>query len=276
MNRYLKLVHLEIHRFRHVLFGLMGLTAVVQFAAMFVYIRNEVARRNNYIEEFGFLRESFDKMSFARASQEMWSWFALPVALSIAVLLFYVFFIWYRDWFGRNTFVYRLLALPTARRNVYLAKLTALLTFVFGLLACQLILLPIEKWAFTLAVPANFAEASSIAEAIEVNSLFALLLPRNFEFFLLSYGIGIMALLAAFAAILLERSYRRAGIALGVLYIAACAAVVAIPASYYAFVSTGGYFYPEEVFGFTLLAGAAVCAASVWLGFRLLAKKVTV
>ena len=38
------------------------------------------------------------------------------------VLIIYVFFIWYRDWFGKNTFIYRLFMLPTARINVYLQR----------------------------------------------------------------------------------------------------------------------------------------------------------
>ena len=34
--------------------------------------------------------------------------------------------------------------LPTARINVYLAKATTILLFVFGLVALQLLLLPVE------------------------------------------------------------------------------------------------------------------------------------
>ena len=40
-------------------------------------------------------------------------WFLGPIALCIAALIIYVFFIWYRDWLGKNTFAYRLLMLPT-------------------------------------------------------------------------------------------------------------------------------------------------------------------
>lgn len=276
MNRYWKLVHMEIHRFRYVLAALMGITAVFQTGAVLVYVQDELRRRDDYLELYGKLPESLGPVSFARASSEMWFWFALPVAVAIGVLVFYAFFIWYRDWLGRDTFIYRLLTLPTARRHVYLAKLTALLTFVFAMLAWQLLLLPLEKWLFTMLMPSKYVEVSYIAEAIEENRVLMVLLPRNFDFFLVSYGIGILAVLVAFAAILLERSYRLAGIALGLLYVAACAVLVVIPLFYFAFESSGGFFYPEEVLGITLLTCACVGVLSVWISFRLLAKKVSV
>ena len=65
-------------------------------------------------------------------------WFVMPIVLCIAMLMIYVFFIWYRDWFGKNTFIYRLLMLPTERINIYFAKLTAIMLLVLGLITLQI------------------------------------------------------------------------------------------------------------------------------------------
>src|SRR5690625_6144925 len=64
-------------------------------------------------------------------------WFMGPIALSVAAFIFYIFLIWYRDWFGKNTFIYRLLMLPTARLNVFLAKAISIMMMVIGLVRSE-------------------------------------------------------------------------------------------------------------------------------------------
>jgi len=275
LNRYLKLVHMEIYRFRYILASLMGLTVVCQIVGLVLYLNREVEYRYSYFDKNGQWPES-NAMSFARALFGTQEWFALPVILSIAALILYAFLIWYRDWFGRSTLIYRLLMLPTARRHIYLAKLTALLTFIFTLVGFQLLLLPIEKWIFTLRVPPELAEHSYIAEAIEANTVLEILLPRSFEQFMYAYGIGIMAVIVVFTAILIERSYRLKGIVFAILYVAACLLAVVVPLFMLGINISNSYWYPEEVFAIEWAVCVLVIAVSIWFGFRLLAKKITV
>ncbi|TVY01953.1 hypothetical protein [Cohnella terricola] len=275
MNRYLKLVHMEIYRFRYMLAILMGLTAVCQIVGLVLYLNSEVQYRYSHFDKFGQWPDS-NAMSFARALFGTQGWFAIPVVLCIAALILYAFLIWYRDWFGRSTFIYRLLMLPTARRHIYLAKLTALITFIFALVGFQLVLLSLEKWIFAFTVPAELTEHSYIAEAIEANRVLATLLPRSFEQFMYAYGIGIMAVIVAFTAILIERSFRLIGIVYAAFYVAACLLAVVFPIYTFGIDRSNAYLYPEEVFGIECLICILVISVSVWLGFRLLAKKITV
>ena len=83
-------------------------------------------------------------------------WFGIPIIFCIAMLMIYVFFIWYRDWFGKNTFIYRLLMLPTERITIYFSKLTAILFFVLGLVALQIVLMLIEIQIINSIVSADF------------------------------------------------------------------------------------------------------------------------
>src|SRR5690625_85762 len=76
-----------------------------------------------------------------------------PIAIGVAGLLFYMFFIWYRDWFARNTFIYRLLMLPTNRMNIYYAKLTTIMLTVLGAISMQLIYLSIYQQVVKWMVP---------------------------------------------------------------------------------------------------------------------------
>ena len=80
--------------------------------------------------------------------QHLGLWARLP--LCIVALIFYCFIIWYRDWFGKNTFAYRLLMLPTSRLNLYIAKATTILLFILGLLADTVIALSNRGSNFTM------------------------------------------------------------------------------------------------------------------------------
>ncbi|QMV39921.1 hypothetical protein [Cohnella cholangitidis] len=272
MNRYLKLVHMEVHRFRYILAGLMAFTMIIQFVALIWHLNEELNMHEKVLIKYGY---PVMDMSFAQAIASTQFLFTIPIIASISVLILYIFFIWYRDWLGRNTFVYRLLMLPTARSHIYLAKLTAMLLFVFGLISFQLLLLPIEHFIFKLMVPAEQIKPSYFMDAVSVNQAFELLLPRNLDQFVLSYGIGVMSVVAVFTAILLERSYRLIGIVYGVLYLLACLLAFSFPL--FAGIDTSdAYLYPEEIWGIELLICVLIVTVSIWLGFRLITKKVSV
>ncbi|GIO16763.1 hypothetical protein J19TS2_63180 [Cohnella xylanilytica] len=273
MNRYLKLVHMEIQRFRYFLLGLMALTLVGQVLTVAIATSNEVAK---FRDPARFSIASADKLSFewiVRISQGM---FALPILISMAALLFYVFLIWYRDWLGRSTFMYRLLALPTARRNLYLSKLTAIVLFVFALLSFQIVLLAFEQLIFHWIVPADIRGESVFTDVILSNWLFEVLLPLSGSQFVSLYGFGIMAVTVLFTAILLERSYRIWGIGYAAAYVAACGfAVYATPFAL-GVNQLGSYFYQWEIFAIEAAVCFLVTAVSVALGFRLLNKRISV
>jgi hypothetical protein len=257
------------------LFGLMGLTALVQIGAIVFRVLGEIDERNAYFQATGKASETFfAPMSFTRAVADTQFWFAVPIGLSIATLVLYAFLIWYRDWIGRNTFVYRLLALPAGRKPVYFAKLTALLTFVFAMVGFQLLLMPIAREIYTMIAPADQLEFSYIADALLASRLFSLLLPGSFGTFVVHYGLGIIGVLVAFTAILLERSFRLIGIAYGLAYAAFCVILVSYPA-YVLSMSYPGYLYVEEMFAIQLAILLLVALVSIWLALYLLKKKVS-
>ena len=275
MNRYLKLVHMEINRFKFILAGLMGITVLCQFGAMIWWNMNELSRREATILQYG-SSVMFSSNSFADMISSTQVLFFIPILLSIGVLVIYVFLIWYRDWFGRNTFIYRLLMIPNARKHIYFAKVTAILMFVFGLISFQLALLPVEKFVFNLIVPSDMREPSYFVDIINANQALMLLVPGKFDQFLVYYGLGIIAVLAIFTAILIERSYRRVGILLSILYLGICLIVVIFHVLGLGLDSTYGYLYPNEIYIIELLMCSVVMIMSVWLGCRLLSKKITV
>jgi len=277
MNRYLKLVNFEVNRFLKLYVVLLGMTILSQIIGVIVESRIYLNRANKFIyEDLMPMNEFIEQqgtMSFLNFSRT--AWFIGPIMACGVVLIIYVFFIWYRDWFGKNTFSYRLLMLPTARINIYFAKATAILLFVLGLVALQLVLLPIESQVLRWMVPSEFRTDFSIYEIIINSNDLSILFPTTFMEFFLYYAGGLAAVFIVFTVILFERSFRIKGIIYGILYCVASLLLFFAPIFVNEFILKS-YFYPMELFFLELAAGLVVVACTIWIGNFLLKNKIRV
>ncbi|HCX47737.1 MAG TPA: hypothetical protein DG757_01565 [Bacillus sp. (in: Bacteria)] len=276
MNRYLKLVNFETNRFLKLYLVLIGIVFFVQMIGVIIVSRLYVNSANEAIyEDFLTKAQFLDQygyMSFINFTRT--AWFLGPIMLSMAVLIIYVFFIWYRDWLGKNTFAYRLLMLPTERINVYLAKATTMLIFVLGLVSVQLLLFPLENQVMKWLVSDDFRMDFSVKQITTSNEL-VILFPNTFTELLLYYGGGMVAVCIVFTAILFERSYRLKGIIYGILYCAASLLVFFAPVFVDAFL-LGNFLYPLELFFIEIVMGFLVLIGAIWIGHYLLKNKVRV
>ncbi|MDW7615974.1 hypothetical protein SC499_14870 [Peribacillus simplex] len=277
MMRYLKLVNFEINRFSKIYISLLLITLVSQFAGVIIVTKsllNDASKimSDEKLSEAAYISKYLG-IDFTDITNTLW--FIGPIALSAVALIFYIFLIWYRDWFGKNTFIYRLLMLPTSRLSIYLSKASAIFLMVLGLIAFQIIILPMENALFNSYVPESLLnmEMSTFAIA-KLNRVLNLVIPGTFTQFLLSYGIGLMIMSILFTAIMFERSFRIKGIILGLVYVGISAAVFLAPV----FVMESGnfYLYPNEILGLQLALGIIVTGLSIWLGSWLLKNRVTV
>ncbi|ANE46184.1 hypothetical protein SY83_07765 [Paenibacillus swuensis] len=278
MSQYLKLLHMEIHRFRYMLAGLVGLIIVCQFGALIIWITSQL----NDIKLDGFISENRprntgyfpdERLSFTEAVHSSYNIYFLPIMICAAVLILYVFVIWYRDWSGKSTFIYQLLMLPQSRHTLYWSKLTAILVFVFGLLAVQLLLLVAQEWLFNWMVPSDLRIPSFFADIIAADPVFSIFLPSEIEQFFISYGLGILLIIIIFTVILIERSYRKIGVLYGLVYLVVVAVILLYPLFR---LGLTAYLYPHEIIYMELTLLVLVCIGSLWFSFRLLNNKITV
>src|SRR5690606_16459870 len=128
-------------------------------------------------------------------------WFMGPIAIGVAALLFYVFFIWYRDWFARNTFIYRLLMLPTSRMNIFFSKATTIMLTVLALVAYQIILLNIEMTITKWIVPKVYRQDLRIVDLVAGSEYLSIVLPRGLAEFVIAYGLGLGFIVVIFTVI---------------------------------------------------------------------------
>ncbi|WP_075618007.1 hypothetical protein [Paenisporosarcina indica] len=277
MKSYLKLVNFEFNRFAKIFAVLLGITLVVQIAGVIVLSKMYLNMANEKIYEelmpkAEFL-SNFGQMSFLSITRSVW--FLGPIALCIAGVGFYIFLIWYRDWFGKNTFIYRLLMLPTTRLNVFYAKITNILLATFGFVGFQLILIPIESTVFRWMLPKEFRVDMNVKEIVSSMPELNILFPNSFLECILYYGAGFMVVSILFTAILFERSFRWKGIFVGILFSLVAVAVFMSPLLLQEFV-LNDFFYPLELFVLEIVMGVIVLAGSIGTSGFLLKNKITV
>ncbi len=277
MNRYLKLVNLEVSRVAKVLFGGLAALFIIQMIGVWITSNQYMSRANEAImngESVQSIVDNYSYMSMLSFSDKIY--FIGPIALCVGAVFFYIFLIWYRDWSGKNTFIYRLLMLPTARLSVYFAKATAIMIIIFTMVAAQMVFILIESSFMELLTPAEYLKEATISQMASYNIYLYYIIPGTFTEFILYYGGGFIVLTVLFAAILMERSFRWKGLFLGLIYIAFAVFLTLSPIGVLIMLDKADYFYPSELVYMTIASSMITGALSVWISHYLLNKNVTV
>lgn len=274
MNHYLKLVNFEVKRFWKLFIGLivyvigMQIIGAIITARNYMKYANETMRREQMIEsEYVFNYGAYSLQRFIYSE-----YFVLSVVFAAAVLIIYVFFIWYRDWLGKSSFIYRLLMLPTARRNVYFAKLTTILLFVLFLVGMQALLLRGVDQIGRLIIPEQLHNDYGVVNLHSYDFL-AVLYPQTPLHFVLLYGLGMTIVAIMFTAILFERSYQLKGVFFGAIYLILSVMFIFIPV--FIQIMTN-YLYMNELILLTALTSSIALALAIYLANYLLKWKINV
>src|SRR5699024_2833629 len=119
---------------------LIGVTIILQVTGVIFESKLYIKREGDVIYGDMVSKEEFlldyRAMSFESIMNSSGVYGRIRIRLVTRVI--YLFFIWYRDLFRKNTFIYRLLTIPTARINIYFAKATALFLLVLVLVCVRL------------------------------------------------------------------------------------------------------------------------------------------
>lgn len=277
MKNYLKLVHFELNRFIKFYVALIIVILVSQFTGIIMQAKSHVAFVNQILQEQSLSIKQYlvDYSPFTIVDITTSGWFIIPIIFSATALVFYSFFIWYRDWFGKNTFIYRLLMLPTNRINLFFSKLTVIFLLVLGLVATQLILLPIEAALLNQLLPEYLRYTLSVQSIISSSEYLNILFPHSFIQFLIYYGLGLLVLIVLFTIILFERSFHLKGLLYGGIFGAGTFILMLSPIIIQARLNLF-YLYPIENFFVEFILGIIIASLCIWVSHYLLNKKITV
>lgn len=277
MIKFIRLLRFEWERIFKFLIGLMIFVFVVQLGTVIysAFDYKEYAITNSLRQ--GMSPKEIVNMFGEFASHHFMhnSLFLLPIGIGVAAIFFYIFFIWYRDWFGKNTFIYRLLMLPISRMHVYFAKLTTILLAVLSLVMVQYLFLYVYRIAIQLIIPAMYRGHLAPIEMVQTSSLMTTL-PPDWLLFIFAYAIGVLCVMVLFTFVLLERSYKLVGIVIGALYI-----------GFVLFVTIGSFiiqitlfgepfFYPGELVLFYGGMWIVLVGITFYWNRKLMKKKITV
>lgn len=213
MKKFIHLLEFELGRFMKFLLPTIVVSALIQFISLSMSITDF----NDYLR--GVLENNTSMQTFSMQFVTNSQLYSLSILLIPIVFVFYSFFTWYREWLGKNTFIYRLLMLPMNRMAIFYAK--ALAFIVGGLLAfvTQFGLYFIQSLIFEKAVPVEYFQKLSIHNVRAPYDMAQnILFPQTGHEFLHNYGFAFAALTVLFTAILLERSFKIKGGIAGILY----------------------------------------------------------
>lgn len=278
MKNFIKLFNFEVNRFIKLYISMIVIVFVVQLVTVLLGATNYMVlvkdvTKGGRVSPEQFLQEYWP---FSSVDVIFSMGFLAPIALAVVGLLFYMFFIWYRDWFAKNTFIYRLLMLPTSRMNVYFAKLATIMLTVLGMVAMQIIYLKIYEQVIKWIVPVVYRtdlHLTSVVESIEYLNVF---IPSYVLTFFIAYGLGLTFVVVVFTAILFERSFKLMGIIIGVVYMALAFGLFIAPLLIQFIFFDTFYFYVDEMFYIQTVITAIIIGVSLYVGHYLLNKKVTV
>jgi len=201
--------------------------------------------------------------------------FFLPVGICAGVILFSIFFIWYRDWAGKNTFMYRLMMLPQSRMTIYYAKLLTIMITVLSLAFIQYLYLYIYAIVVKLILPSQYIGSLNPSDMISQSSLQVVLVPDTL-LFISAYLIGTLFVMMMFTLILLERSYKFVGLLIGGLYLFVIASlIIGFVVHQYIF-NPYPYFYKTELVIIAILAWLILTLITFIWNRHLMKRKITV
>lgn len=271
---YIKLVNFEVQRFFKFFVALVVVVATTQITAAVLSARSYMDQAETTMQREQLLAQDYviNYGSYSIFNFFNNGLFQMSIMFAVAMLMIYVFFIWYRDWLGKSSFIYRLLMLPTERRNVYFAKLTAILLFVFCLVGVQVILIEVAQLIMKQIIPVELLIESGVIITYSYD-LMSILYPQTIGQFLVSYGVGTAVVAMLFTAILMERSYHLKGIFMAAIYLIVSLALLLAPAFISGYTD---YFYVKELLMIVVLMALIVFGSAVIIANYLLKRKINV
>ncbi|WP_080875455.1 hypothetical protein [Oceanobacillus timonensis] len=276
MKLFGKLVHFEFRRFLPIYLSLLAVVLLIQAAGVVIYssiMKSEITdnvikhgmSKEQYLQDYGYISIGDILTS---------SMFTLPIIIAAVTIFIYILFIWYRDWLGKNTFIYRLLMLPVKRIQLFFSKAAAILLFVFGLVAFQIVILPVLQTILKWIIPVDYRLDLTIQGILRSFDYFKILLPEHFGDFIVHYGFGTAFVIVLFTMILIERSYRFKGVFIAAFY--GIAGLVIVFSPYILQSAMKGYFYENELVWMQFAAAVVFSVISIFFSNHLLNRKIRV
>ncbi|WP_215192378.1 hypothetical protein [Exiguobacterium sp. s7] len=265
----LKLIGWEVERMTKPYLILITLLVVVQFGWLGFFLWSET----NMYEEIRRTGTPDYILTFANYLGGMA--FILSIGVAVTAMIFFSFWIWYRDFQGRGTFMMRLLLMPQQRMLVFGAKLVTMMLMILGLFSVQWIALKLQYIAFSSWFDSQMIPMrGSFEQAIGYDGALSIMYPASIVNFIIHQVLIVIIILFVFTFVLIERSLWQRTMWSSIIAMLMLGTLIVVP-------MTALFFLENRLFmdEMMLVIGLGLMAwmmAAVWISRRYLMKKLSV
>lgn len=222
MKKFLRLLNFEFNRF----FKFYGVGLIIIFIGQLAVFLNRVMTLNhelqvaikqtgnNASEISQLLNTPFSMHNFLLSFPYRFLTYSILI-----IMFFYLFFTWYRDWLGKNTFIYRLLMLPVNRMQLFWSKSLVFLIGGFAYIAFQYMVVTLFQQIAVWMTPKEYMTVLPAHVIMQKCYGYGGFPPSDPWLVFIIIGLCFVLLTHFFAAILMERAYRLKGLIAAIIYL---------------------------------------------------------
>ena len=225
MNKILTLYDIEFKRIYKLYFSMIF--AFIAFN-IFVVVSELINLVSKVSESLGTSKsiKILQKSSSARIIREhlidkIFTITCMALIVAIVICLLYAFVIWYRDFVGKSKTAYTLFMLPNNKFDMYIAKLITVVFLIYGVIIAQFLSWIISAYIVTSLTSVTLSQIIDILHNTLLFSLLGFIKFDGISFIMINMIGVIILVIIIFAGIIIQKSFRKIGILLGIGYIAA-------------------------------------------------------
>ena len=274
MNNILTLYDMEFKRIYKIYFTLIGLLFTSNIGAtlykIFFITRRTVDNEGNPITMHTLKSSEGLEYINTYIVGDLGSMTKMAMAFAVLLCLLYSLVIWYRDYFSKSKTIATLLMLPQKRFNIYISKFLTVIMMIFGIIASQFLFWFIDLVIIKIILNVNTEGFLNVFKTmlVQQNMISNLVFNQPIDFMMVDILGVILAVTVLFTGVIIERSFRKIGVVLGSIYVAASIGI-------YIYVTVSYCTYSDILLKAHLLYYILMFIVSILISINLLNKRVS-
>lgn len=274
MNNILTLYDMEFKRIYKIYFTLIGLLFVSNIGAtlynIFFRVKRMIDNEGNPITMHTLKGSEGLEYINTYIVGDLGSMTKMAMAFAVLLCLLYSLVIWYRDYFSKSKTIATLLMLPQKRFNIYISKFLTVIMMIFGIIASQFLFWFIDLVIIKIILNVNTEGFLNVFKTmlVQQNMISNLVFNQPIDFMMVDILGVILAVTVLFTGVIIERSFRKIGVVLGSIYVAASIGI-------YIYVTVSYCTYSDILLKAHLLYYILMFIVSILVSINLLNKRVS-
>ena len=274
MNNILTLYDMEFKRIYKIYFTLIGVLFASNIGAtlynIFFRVKRMIDNEGNPITMHTLKSSEGLEYINTYIVGDLGSMTKMAMAFAVLLCLLYSLVIWYRDYFSKSKTIATLLMLPQKRFNIYISKFLTVIMMIFGIIASQFLFWFIDLVIIKIILNVNTEGFLNVFKTmlVQQNMISNLVFNQPIDFMMVDILGVIIAVTVLFTGVIIERSFRKIGVALGSIYVVASIGI-------YIYVTVSYCIYSDILLKAHLLYYILMFIVSILISINLLNKRVS-